>query len=99
MSGSGVKRKVSLGGSGSSKKKKQAEDSGSPTRGGRAFQRAALTLGTSVKEPFCIVEADGTVEDSKVWGPTYPLDMRRWLPEKMVMLIQASMVCEDDLTM
>lgn len=45
-------------------------------------------------QPFSIVEPDGTIEDSKIWGPTIPMDMRRWLPEKMLMLIQGSLVSD-----
>ena len=97
MSGSGVKRKTTSGGSGSCKKKKDSEAKAdelakqltSPqTIGGRGLRATR----SSVRDVFCIVEVDGTIEDSKVWGPTMPTDMRRWLPDKMVRLIQASMV-------
>lgn len=95
------KRKSTAGGSGTYKRKKDAEVSGSragepakqaPNPGGKEIREQARGLG--VNEVFCIVEVDGTVEDSKVWGPTLPMDMRRWLPPKMVALIQASLVCK-----
>ena len=84
MSGSSGKRKNSAGGTTSSKRKKDT-DATSPKAGPSC--RVAIE-----KDVFSIIEADGTVEDSKVWGPTMPIDMRRWLPDKMVILIQGSLV-------
>lgn len=88
MSGSSVKRKNSAGVTTSCKRKKDTEAPASGSKAGGASGSAGK------KEVYCIVEDDGTVEDSKVWAPTMPLDMRRWLPEKMVRLIQASLVSE-----
>ena len=92
MSSSAIKRKPSSGSSGTCKKKKNSEDTGSAQTTGKAIQKTGLTRGEPVKEVFSIVENDGTVEDSDIWGPTMPGDMRRWLPEEMVMLLQASLV-------
>ena len=91
MNGGAAKRKNSNGTSGSCKKKRDADIATEPTK----QVQTRVTRASAVKEVFCIVEADGSVEDSKFWGPTIPVDMRRWLPEKMVLLIQGSMVSNE----
>lgn len=83
MSGSSAKRKNSSGGAATCKRKKDTEATATSAKAGVA---------AAGKDVFCIIEADGTVEDSKTWGPTMPVDMRRWLPAKMVQLIQGSVV-------
>jgi len=41
---------------------------------------------------YFVVEEDGTVEDTKTWDATVLTDMRKWLPDKMVVLTQMSLV-------
>ncbi|KAF8424362.1 hypothetical protein EV426DRAFT_665881 [Tirmania nivea] len=54
-----------------------------------------VAVGSSGAAQFFVVEEDGSVEDSKTWDATIPTDMRRWIPENMVMLMQIPLTLKE----